>query len=219
MNSSSRALGAVLLLALGASPQCWSGEVTTWTSSLTVPGKSIQVFPRSQCHKYFNFLNVLHWWNDRPLIYDRSLRPAIVDGVLVTPGTDVLAVRNSLVRDAELAKEYLVDGLGSFGSTDYQEPSYEFYLDSVAASATAPLLIYTPTTGFTGVDSFTFTAHDGVATSASATISITVAIVPPPPGGSGGGSDGGGGGGGCGLGGSAAALLFLLGVGVRRRRW
>ncbi len=133
---SSRALCAVLLLALGAFPQCWSGEVTIWTSSLTLPGKSIQVFPRSQCHKYFNFLNVLHWWNDRPLIYDRSLRPAIVDGVLVTPGSDVLAVRNSLVRDAELAKEYLVDGLGSFGSTNYQEPSYEFYLDSVAASAT-----------------------------------------------------------------------------------
>ena len=86
-------------------------------------------------------------------------------------------------------------------------------------SGTAPSLVYTPTAGFTGVDSFTFTVHDGVATSASATISITVSVVPPPPGGSGSGSGGGGGGGGgCGLGGSAATLLLALGFGFRRRR-
>ncbi|PAY17842.1 hypothetical protein CKO51_19305 [Rhodopirellula sp. SM50] len=41
-------------------------------------------------------------------------------------------------------------------------------------SGTAPNLIYTPDTGFTGSDSFTFVANDGTADSATATITINV---------------------------------------------
>lgn len=42
-------------------------------------------------------------------------------------------------------------------------------------SGTAPDLTYTPDNGFVGDDSFTFTVSDGMATSASATVDITIA--------------------------------------------
>jgi hypothetical protein len=41
-------------------------------------------------------------------------------------------------------------------------------------SGTAPNLTYTPTAGYTGPDSFTFTVYDGALASAPATVSITV---------------------------------------------
>jgi len=41
-------------------------------------------------------------------------------------------------------------------------------------TATAPNLTYTPTTGYTGADSFTFKANDGKVDSNTATVSITV---------------------------------------------
>jgi IgGFc binding protein/Big-like domain-containing protein len=48
-------------------------------------------------------------------------------------------------------------------------------------SGTAPNLSYTPTTHFFGSDSFTFRANDGNATSAAATVQITVVHVNHPP--------------------------------------
>ena len=44
-----------------------------------------------------------------------------------------------------------------------------------ALSGTAPNVTYTPTTGYHGADSFTFTASNGTNTSAAATVSLTVA--------------------------------------------
>ena len=44
-------------------------------------------------------------------------------------------------------------------------------------SGTAPTLTYTPTSGYTGADSFTFKANDGTADSNVATVSITVTPV------------------------------------------
>jgi uncharacterized repeat protein (TIGR01451 family) len=44
-------------------------------------------------------------------------------------------------------------------------------------SGTAPNLTYTPTAGYTGPDSFTFTTNDGTLTSAPGTVSITVTAV------------------------------------------
>ncbi|MDF7826528.1 Ig-like domain-containing protein [Pontiellaceae bacterium B12227] len=41
-------------------------------------------------------------------------------------------------------------------------------------SGTAPELTYTPTAGYTGTDSFTYTVNDGLATSAMATVTIEV---------------------------------------------
>ena len=43
-----------------------------------------------------------------------------------------------------------------------------------ALSGTAPNLTYTPAAGYSGADSFTFVANDGQASSAPATVSITV---------------------------------------------
>jgi autotransporter-associated beta strand protein len=44
-------------------------------------------------------------------------------------------------------------------------------------TGTAPNLVYTPTTGYTGSDSFTFKANDGKVDSAAATITIEVGVV------------------------------------------
>lgn len=46
-----------------------------------------------------------------------------------------------------------------------------------ALSGTGASRTYTPTTGYTGSDSFTFTANDGTAASAAGTVSITVTAV------------------------------------------
>ncbi|WP_295215675.1 putative Ig domain-containing protein [uncultured Brevundimonas sp.] len=48
-----------------------------------------------------------------------------------------------------------------------------------ALSGTAPNLTYTPNAGYSGSDSFTFTVSNGVATSAPATVSITVSPAAP----------------------------------------
>jgi len=50
-----------------------------------------------------------------------------------------------------------------------------------ALSGTAPNVTYTPAAGYFGADSFTFTVHDGQATSAPATVSITVTKANTPP--------------------------------------
>jgi hypothetical protein len=57
-------------------------------------------------------------------------------------------------------------------------------------SGTAPNLTFTPAAGYTGPDSFTFKANDGVADSAPATVSVNVAAAPPvvPPASGGGGA-------------------------------
>ena len=47
-------------------------------------------------------------------------------------------------------------------------------------SGTAPDLTYTPNAGFTGTDSFTFTANDGTADSNVATVTVQVGEVEPP---------------------------------------
>jgi len=42
-------------------------------------------------------------------------------------------------------------------------------------------ILYTPTAGYAGADSFTYQVSDGLATSAAATVSVTVTGPPPPP--------------------------------------
>ncbi|MEW6434877.1 MAG: cadherin-like domain-containing protein [Myxococcota bacterium] len=107
-----------------------------------------------------------------------------------------------------------------------------------ALSGTGAMLLYTPAAGYSGSDAFTFTASDGTATSAPATVSITVLPVATgggSGGGAGGGTGGGGGsmdagvgggtgggtGGGCGCSGGAGWLSVLSAaawLGLRRRR-
>jgi hypothetical protein len=73
---------------------------------------------------------------------------------------------------------------------------------------------YTPATGFSGTDSFTFIASNGSGTSAPATETITVNASGGGGGGSGGGSSGGGGGGALGT----VSLLLLTSLGLSRRK-
>ncbi|HXU46389.1 MAG TPA: Ig-like domain-containing protein [Thermoanaerobaculia bacterium] len=69
--------------------------------------------------------------------------------------------------------------------SDLDSPSLSFAIASAPAhgtlSGTAPNLVYTPASNFNGADAFTFTVSDGQATSAPATVSITVAPVNDPP--------------------------------------
>lgn len=126
---------SLVTLAFFSGVDGWAAD-STWTSGLTPPAKQIQFYPRTQCHKYWHFMNFLHWWNDRPLMTDRSLRPDVLDGQLVVPGSDLAAIKTSMIRDAELAKLYLVDGLSSSGDSSFQEPSYAVYLDALSQNGT-----------------------------------------------------------------------------------
>ncbi len=70
----------------------------------------------------------------------------------------------------------------SLTGSDLENNSLTFSVVSIPAngilSGTAPNLTYTPATGYTGNDQFTFKASDGFLDSATATISITVAAPP-----------------------------------------
>ena len=109
-------------------------------------------------------------------------------------------------------------------------------------TGTPPALTWTPESDYTGLDEFTFTASDGTATSAPATVSLTVTprgmgggFGGGAGGGAGGGTGGGtvdagvggesggggsssGGGCGCATGGELSTVLLALGGVVRRRR-
>jgi hypothetical protein len=77
-------------------------------------------------------------------------------------------------------------------------------------SGTSPGMTYTPNLGYTGADSFTYTAFDGAATSTPAAVTITVVS----PGSSSSSTSGGG----CGSGnGFAALVLILLSITTGRR--
>lgn len=76
---------------------------------------------------------------------------------------------------------------------------------------------YTPTAGYSGADSFSFSVDDGTANSNTALVSIAVGAAP--GGGSSGGPSGSSSGGGCGAGGLAGLVLALgcLAAPLRRR--
>ena len=80
-------------------------------------------------------------------------------------------------------------------------------------NASTGAFTYTPNMGFSGSDSFTFTAGNSGGTSNTATETITVASPPPPPPPGGGGSGGGGGGGGLGL----LGLFALAGLYAKKK--
>lgn len=127
-------------------------------------------------------------------------------------------------------------GTGTITATNAEQDPLSFAVatqpghGSVNLDASTGGFTYTPTSGYSGNDSFTVTATNGLETSNPATVSITVkAASPPPPSGGGGGSGSGGsssGGGGSGSsggggGGGGLGLLSLLGMGfialLRRR--
>ncbi|WP_372846200.1 Ig-like domain-containing protein, partial [Pontiella sp.] len=97
------------------------------------------------------------------------------------PATITITVTNQAPTAASLNASTFVDAdlniiligtdpdNGPSGLTyDYTAPAHG------SLSGTAPNLIYTPDTGYVGDDSFTYTVNDGLASSAVATVSITV---------------------------------------------
>lgn len=109
---------------------------------------------------------------------------------------------------------------GTLKATDADGDALTFAIAQQASHGTTTITdaatgnyTYTPNSGYSGSDSFTFTAGDGIDDSNAATIAVTVnAAAPPPPGGGGGGS----GGGAFGL--LALGLLLLLVPWALRRR-
>ncbi|MGA7964800.1 MAG: FG-GAP-like repeat-containing protein, partial [Gammaproteobacteria bacterium] len=98
-------------------------------------------------------------------------------------------------------------GTGTVTATDAEQDPLTFAVATQPGHGTVSLdastggFTYTPSSNYSGSDSFTVTATNGLETSAPATVSITVkAVTPPPP-------SGGGGGG-------ALGLLSLLGLGL-----
>jgi hypothetical protein len=105
---------------------------------------------------------------------------------------------------AAVAKTATVQAGNSVGitlsGTDVDGDALTFAVLSNPASGTlsgiSPNLTYTPNSGFSGADSFTYRANDAALASATVTVSITVTSAP---------NNGGGGGGG-----GATGLPFLL---------
>jgi VCBS repeat-containing protein len=73
-----------------------------------------------------------------------------------------------------------------FNDTDVDTPKAQLRIASVSAPSHVTVLLnasttvtYTPTTGYVGADSFTYTASDGLLTSNAATVSMGVGNLPP----------------------------------------
>jgi large repetitive protein len=130
--------------------------------------------------------------------------------ITVTPVNDTPVALSSRVTTAQGRAVEL-----SLGATDAEWSALTYAVVSGPAhgtlKGTPPRMTYTPEPGFTGEDSFTFTASDGEsAQSNAATVSITVTALP----------GAGGGGGGCSATGGEWPLgsLALLLLGARRSR-
>ena len=109
-------------------------------------------------------------------------RDAYVEGRLWAP-----AISNNVPLADALSTNVLEDasvGITLTGS-DADGDSLSFAVETAPSNGTlsgsAPNLTYTPGTNFFGADSFTFAVNDGSATSAAATVSITVHAVNDPP--------------------------------------
>ena len=103
----------------------------------------------------------------------------IVDSSSATVSITVMAVNDTPVATAQsvstaqnTAKAITLTG------TDIENSALTYTIVTQPAhgtlSGTAPNVTYTPTTGYTGADSFTFRVNDGTVNSANATVSITV---------------------------------------------
>ncbi|MGZ4780124.1 MAG: tandem-95 repeat protein, partial [Thermoanaerobaculia bacterium] len=101
------------------------------------------------------------------------------DVTLTRPNAAPVANAQSVTTDEDVAKSITLTG------TDPDSDPLTFAIAAAPAhgtlTGTPPVVTYTPFQDFNGSDSFTFTATDGVATSAPATVSITINPVNDPP--------------------------------------
>ncbi|HET7370546.1 MAG TPA: FG-GAP-like repeat-containing protein [Gammaproteobacteria bacterium] len=142
------------------------------------------------------------------------------DSVTVMPQAAGRSNVAPVVEDINLTVDEGSQGSGTFKGSDQDDDEITFAVATQPAhgkvSASGASFTYTPDAGYSGADSFTYTASDGVLTSAPGTVSITVNSNGD-GGNGGGGNDSGGGGAGGPLG---LALFGLVAVAatVRRRR-
>jgi ELWxxDGT repeat protein len=141
-----------------------------------------------------------------------GVQPWVSDGtvagthILLTNGTNVapVAVNDtaSSANDAAVTIDVIAndtDSGGTIDPTSVQIASQPVH--GVVSTTATGSVVYTPTAGYSGSDSFTYTVKDDQgAVSNAATVTITVTAAAPPP-------SGGGGGGG------SATLLDLLALG------
>ncbi len=132
-----------------------------------------------------------------------------------------VAVQAAATADSQsVSTAYETEATGQLSGSGIggEQVSYEMVAGPTHGTATVNAVggfTYTPDNGYSGGDSFTFDIDNGVMTSNTATVSVTVGAAPPPPP----PSDGGGGGGvlgGLGLG--LLAGLAGLALALRRRR-
>ena len=108
-----------------------------------------------------------------------SSPPATVS-IIVTPAPPVntapVANSQSVTTPQDTAKAITLSGSDADGNMltyNTNTPSHG------TLSGSGANLTYTPSAGYSGADSFTFTVNDGTVSSASATVSITVTAAPP----------------------------------------
>jgi hypothetical protein len=100
-----------------------------------------------------------------------SSSPATVD-ITVTPVND-----QPVANGQTLATPYNTPVAITLSGSDVDGDSLTYQVGTPSngsLSGTAPNLTYTPATGYSGADNFTFTVNDGTVDSAPATVSITV---------------------------------------------
>lgn len=118
--------------------------------------------------------------------------------------------------DEDLATAYQTPLSGTFSGTGIggEQVTYEVVQPpshgTLQANGASEGFVYTPNAGYSGSDSFTYDINNGVMTSNTATVTVTVQAAPPKP-------SGGGGGGALGLG-ALGGLLGLAGLFALRRR-
>ena len=118
-----------------------------------------------------------------------SFRYRVTDGTFVTFGTVTITVQPANHPPEAAGLSLLTEFEGPVAVTlSATDPDGDPLTYAVAASptrgtlgGTCPMLVYTPEPGFSGLDSFTFTASDGDLTSVPATVTITVSPANAPP--------------------------------------
>ncbi|MGN6692718.1 MAG: Ig-like domain-containing protein, partial [Aquihabitans sp.] len=106
----------------------------------------------------------------------KDLTQVLISTVVQAANTAPTATNQSVTTPYQTAKAVTLAG------TDPESNPLTFAVASNPAhgtlSGTAPNLTYTPANGYSGPDSFTFTANDGSLTSTPGTVSITVGAKP-----------------------------------------
>jgi VCBS repeat-containing protein len=163
-----------------------TGDMATpdasWTSFALVsaPGQ----YPRAAHSRYVQYRADL-------TTSDPSITPELRDIIISTDHAPVAVNDGPVLTNLNTSKSFSGNPLNSgslmFNDTDADTPKAQFRATAVStpahgAATINPLsgaVVYTPTTGYSGPDSFTYTITDGLLPSNAGTVSMVVGNVPP----------------------------------------